>query len=265
MGSKVLFASGMAALIAVTWATPARACSRVAMSGIRGFEVLPADGSRVPRSTSLWIRSDLPVGDGDAVKDASAIRLLDERGRAVALSPTPVRVAGEQAATLFVLRPTRKLEPNASYRIEHDGVVLSRFSTSEEIDEQPPPLPVARVTQVTGERLSASGCGGPSAITVSLENPGDVNFLVRSDEKGATMPGQALAVAGGATELTAVAVPEGSLDLRVITFDLSGNMTMAPERLATVVPLEAGGCSSAPSGLLIGALAVLGWRRRTRR
>lgn len=255
------------ALIVLSWSAPAEACSRVAMSGIRGFQTLPADGSRVPRSTALWIRSDLPMGDAVStatVKDASAVKLLDERGRSVGLSPTSVRVTGEQVATLFVLRPTTLLDANTNYRIEHEGVVVARFSTSEEVDQQPPPLPVARVSQVAGERTSAYGCGGPSAVTVSLDSPGDVNFLVRSDEKGATMPGQALAVTGGATDLTAVAVPEGTVDLRVVTFDLSGNMTMAPEKLVTFVPPEGAGCSAVPTGALAGALALVGLVRRRR-
>jgi hypothetical protein len=255
----------VAPVIALSWAAPAEACSRIALSGIRGFQTLPADGSRVPRSTAVWIRSDLPAGDTTStttVRDASAVKLLDQQGRAVALSPTSVRVSGEQPATLFVLRPTALLEANTTYRIEHDGVVLSRFSTSEEVDQQPPPLPVAKVAQVEGERASAYGCGGPSAVTVSLSSPGDVNFLVSSDERGSTMPGVALAVTGGATDLTAVAVPEGTVDLRVVTFDLSGNMTMAPEKLVTFVPGESAGCMAAPSGLLLGAVALLGLRRR---
>lgn len=261
------FAALSLGLIVLSWSNPASACSRIAMSGIRGFQTLPADGSRVPRTTALWIRSDLPANDTSStatVKDASAVKLLDERGRSVTVSPTTVRVAGEQPATLFVLRPTVVLDANATYRIEHDGVVLARFTTSEEVDQQPPPLPVARISQVSGQRTGAYSCGASSAVTVALESPGDVNFLVSADEKGSTMPGVALAVTGGATDLTAIAVPEGSLDLRVVTFDLSGNMAMAPEKLVTFVPNEIPGCTAAPSGLLLGGLALLASLRRRR-
>ena len=261
------FAALSLGVIVLSWSNPASACSRVAMSGIRGFQTLPADGSRVPRTTALWIRSDLPANDTTStatVKDASTVKLLDERGRSVTVSPTTVRVPGEQPATLFVLRPTVVLDANATYRIEHDGVVLARFTTSEEVDQQPPPLPVARIAQVSGQRTGAYSCGASSAVTVALESPGDVNFLVSADEKGSTMPGVALAVTGGATDLTAIAVPEGSLDLRVVTFDLSGNMAMAPEKLVTFVPNEIPGCTAAPSGLLLGGLALLASLRRRR-
>ncbi|MBE2252931.1 MAG: hypothetical protein IAE78_25585 [Myxococcus sp.] len=253
------------ALVALMPSAPAEACSRVALAAIHGFQTLPAEGSRVPRSTSLWLRSDLPLSErGDTLKDASAVRLLDERGKSVALMSTGVRVTGEQVATLFVLKPMALLEANASYRIELNGAVLSRFSTSEEVDTQPPELPRAKLTEVKGEKDSAYGCGGPSEVTVTLDAPGDVNFLVQATATSTTMPGSALAVASGAA-LTAVSVPEGMVDLRVLAFDLSGNLATSSEKLTTFVPSDAAGCSSTLAGPGLGALALVALRRRRRR
>lgn len=243
----------------------ANACSRLAQSGIRGFEALPAEGSRVPRSTSLWLRSDLTVtSTGETLKDVSAVRLLDERGKPVALNVTGVRVTGEQVATLFVLKPMAVLEPNANYKVELNGAVLTRFSTSDEIDTQPPEFPQARLTEVRGETFGAYSCGAPSSVTVVLDSPGDLNFLVPASTNASTMPGAALAVTTG-RDLTAVAVPEGTVDLRVITFDLSGNMAMSSEKLSTFVPAETAGCSSTLAGPGLGALALVALLRRRRR
>jgi len=243
---------------------PADACSRVAVSGIQGFQTLPAEGSRVPRSTSLWLRSDLPVSDaGETLKDVGAVRLLDERGKSVSLMTSGVRVTGELVATLFVLKPMALLDANANYRIELNGTVLSRFSTSEEVDTQPPALPKARLTEVKGGTFGAYSCGGPSQVTVVLDAHGDVNFLVQASSNSTTMPGTALAVTSGA-DLTAVAVPEGTVDLRVVAFDLSGNIAQSSEKLSTFVPSEAAGCSSTLAGPGLGALALVAMLRRRR-
>ena len=261
----------LGALIAVSLSSaPAEACSRIALSGIQGFQALPLDGSRVPRSTSLWLRSDLPVSDsGETLKDVSAVRLLDERGKSVSLMTSGVRVTGEQVATLFVLKPMSLLDANANYRIELNGTVLSRFSTSDEIDTQPPALPKARLTEVKGETFSASSCGGPSQVTVVLDAPGDVNFLVQASanlqasSNSTTMPGTALAVTNG-SDLKAVAIPEGTVDLRVVAFDLSGNIAQSSEKLSTFVPAEVAGCSSTLAGPGLGALALVAMLRRRR-
>ena len=258
--SSWLVAVVVGVLIAMSWSAPARACSRLAVSTIQGFTTLPIDGARVPRSAAVWVSaggaSALDVAP--AIKDISAVKLLDATGRAVTLQVTSVRVDGEVASTLFVLRPAGLLDANAGYRVEHEGVVLSRFTTTNEVDRVPPPLPVAKVSQVSGERVSAYGCGGPSQVTVTLDQPGDVNFLVRAEDMGTTMPGRALAVTSGATALSAVGVAEGAVDLRVMTFDLSGNMAMAPDRLITFVPSEGVGCAAAPSGAFAAGLTLLG-------
>lgn len=253
------------ALIAASLVSvPAEACSRIAQIGIKGFEVLPADGSRVPRSTSLWLRSDVTVEkSGVMLNDVSAVRLLDERGKPVSLSTSAVRVAGERVSTLFVLRPMAILDANSTYKVELDGAVLTRFTTSQEIDTQPPELPKARVTDVKGETFGATSCGGPSSVTVVLDAPGDVNFLVPATTNASTMPGAALAVTVG-RDITAVAVPEGSVDLRVIAFDLSGNMAMSSEQLTTFVPTDAVGCSSTMAGPGLGVLVVVAMFLRRR-
>ncbi len=241
----------------------AEACSRTSVSGIQGFQMLPVEGSRVPRSTSLWLRSDLPLSGGSTLKDVGAVRLLDERGKSVSLMSSGVRVTGEQLATLFVLKPMALLDANANYRIELNGTVLSRFSTSDEIDTQPPALPRARLAEVKGETFSASSCGGPSQVTVVLDAPGDVNFLVQASSNSTTMPGTALAVTNG-SDLTAVAIPEGTVDLRVVAFDLSGNLAQSSEKLSTVVPSDVAGCSSTLAGPGLGALALVAMLRRRR-
>lgn len=253
------------ALIALSLSsTPAEACSRIALSGIRGFQTLPAEGSRVPRSTSLWLRSDLPVSDaGDTLKDVGAVRLLDERGKSVSLMSSGVRVTGEQLATLFVLKPMALLDANANYRIELNGTVLSHFTTSDEVDTQPPALPKARLTEVRGETFGAYSCGEPSQVKVVLDAPGDVNFLVQASSNSTTMPGTALAITNGA-DLTAVAIPEGAVDLRVVAFDLSGNIAQSTEKLSTFVPSEVAGCSSTLAGPGLGALALVAMLRRRR-
>lgn len=257
----------LAGVIAVSlFSPPAEACSRIAQSGIRGFQILPLEGSRVPRSTSLWVRSDEPIHEAkEAVRDPSSVRLLDERGKAVAMTATSVRVTGEQVATLFVLKPMTLLEANASYKVELNGVVLTRFTTSAEIDTEPPSLPRAKFSEVKGEQSSAGvACGAPSQVTVQLESPADVNFLVLGAASGTTMPGSALAVTNG-PDLTAVAVPEGSHDFRVVAFDLSGNLAMSSEKLSTFVPADGVGCSSTLAAPGLAVLALLGVLRRARR
>jgi hypothetical protein len=252
-------------LIAVSQSAPAEACSRLAETGIKGFDALPVEGSRVPRSTAVWLRSDVTLAKtGTTLKDVSGVRLVDERGKAVGLSSTGVRVTGEQVATLFVLRPMAMLDANTTYKVELDGAVLTRFTTSDEVDTQPPELPKARVTQVRGETFGATTCGAPSSVTVVLEAPGDINFLVPATTNASTMPGSALAVTVG-KDITAVAVPEGAVDLRVVTFDLSGNMAMSSEKLTTFVPFETAGCSSTLAGPGLAALALVALLRRRAR
>lgn len=262
-GWKVIVA---AVLIGVSLkSAPADACSRLAETGIKGFQALPVEGSRVPRSTAVWLRSDVTLAKtGSSLKDVSGVRLVDERGKAVGLSSSGVRVTGEQVATLFVLRPMAVLDPNMGYRVELDGEVLTRFTTSEDIDTQPPELPKARVTEVKAETFGATTCGSASSVTVVLEAPGDINFLVPATTNATTMPGSALAVTVG-SDLTAVAVPEGTVDLRVVTFDLSGNMAMASEKLTTFVPTDVAGCSSTLAGPGLGALALVAMLRRRRK
>lgn len=253
------------ALLGGAVARPAEACSRIAQSAIRGFQVLPAEGSLVPRSTSLWLRSDVAIGDStDGLREAGAVRLLDERGKAVSLVQSAVRVAGERQATLFVFKPAALLEADRSYRVELNGAVLSRFTTSQEVDTVPPLSPMARVSEVRAEQPFGSfSCGAPSSLTVTVEQPGDVTFLVQAaSETALTMPGAALAVTSG-PDLTANAVPEGTLELRVVSFDLSGNMAMSREKLSTFVPADgAPGCSTSAGAPLLGLLALVLARRR---
>lgn len=239
----------------------AEACSRLALTTIRGFDVLPAEGSRVPRSTSLWLRSDMT--DGTAVTELSSLRLVDERGKLVPYTTSQVRVSGERAATLFVVKPANLLDANSSFMLELGGKVLTRFSTSEEVDTHPPALPKARVSNVSAAAVATGfGCGAPSTVSVVLEMPGDVNFLVPDSSSGSSMPGTALAIANG-TDLMAAALPQGQLDLRVVAFDLSGNMAVSSERLSTTVPFDGSvGCTvglGAPT-MLLALLALL--RRR---
>lgn len=245
----------LGALIALSLASaPAHACQ--AMSGIQGFQALPAEGSRVPRSTALWLRSDLAVSaSGEKIKDPGAVRLIDERGKSVGLMSTGVRVSGDEPATLFVLKPTSLLEANTAYRVELNGSVITRFSTSEDIDTQPPVLPKGSVQQ---QQLGNS-CN--PRVTVMVESPGDVNFLVPAANASTTIPSSALAVASQGA-LTAAGVAEGAVDLRVVAFDLSGNMAMSSDKLTTFVPSEAAGCSAAPG---LGALALVAMLLRRRR
>jgi hypothetical protein len=88
-----------------------------------------------------------------------------------------------------------------------------------------------------------------------------VNFLVSSEFSSATMPSTALAVAGFGASLIANSISSGAHDLRVIAFDLSGNMAMGPDRLSASVPSEGVGCSSAGGGPLTLALVFAAWRR----
>jgi hypothetical protein len=238
----------------------AESCSPV-LGGIQGLKTLPAHGSRVPRSTLLWLRSDLSLSDsGEVLRDIGAVRLLDERGKSLSMMTSAVRVTGEQVATLFVLKPMALLDANANYRIELNGTVLSQFSTSEEVDTQPPALPKPRLTDV---RAGASSCGGPSQVKVMLEQQGDVNFLVESNLKSTTMPSTALAVTTG-SDLTALAIGEGPAFLRVVAFDLSGNLALSTETLSVFVPSESAGCSSTLAAPGLSALALLSIFRRRR-
>lgn len=249
----------LGALIAVSLASaPASACEVI--SGIQGFQALPAEGSLVPRSTALWLRSDLPVSaSGEKIKDPGAVRLLDERGKSIGLMSTGVRVSGDEPATLFVLKPTSLLEANAAYRVELNGVVITRFSTSEDIDTQPPVLPKATVQ---AQQLNPTACN--SRVTVTVESPGDVNFLVPAANTSTTIPSAALAVASQSA-LTAAGVAEGTVDLRVVAFDLSGNMAMSSDKLSTFVASEGAGCSSTFAAPGLGALALVAMLRRRRR
>lgn len=244
-------------------AAEAFACSRVAEAPISGFQILPAEGSRVPRSAAVWIRSDQAIG-GEVVKDASSLRLLDERNKVIPLTATSVRVTGEQVATLYVMRPKSLLEGNVNYRVELNGAIITRFLTSDEIDTQPPELPRAKVVEVRGDSASGSGCGAPSQVVVTLEGAGEVNFLVPASVTASAMPASALAVTNGSS-LVAAAVPEGTVDLRVVAFDLSGNIAMSSEKLSTYVVSQGVGCSAVGTGPLAGALALVAMLRRRRR
>jgi len=244
-------------------AASAFACSRIAEAPISGFQVLPSEGSRVPRSTAVWVRSDQAIG-GELVKDGSSLRLIDERGKVVPLTSTSVRVTGEQVATLFVMRPMAILESNVNYRVELNGAVITRFVTSEEIDSQPPELPKAKVAEVKGDMNTSDRCGAPSQVTVTLEGAGDVNFLVPATVTASAMPSSALAVTSGSS-LVAVAVPDGAVELRVVAFDLSGNIAMSSDKLSTYLASPGVGCSAMPMGPLAGALALVAMLRRRRR
>jgi hypothetical protein len=212
----------------------------------------------------VWVRSDLVLSSGEAFKDVSSVKVLDERGKSLALSVTQVRVSGEQPSTLFVLKPMSSLEANASYRVEVAGEVLSRFSTSEDLDTVPPAVPLARLSEVRGETFGATSCGQPSSVSVQLEEAGDVNFLVAASSGGASMPGAALAVSTSST-VVAVSVPEGAVELRVVAFDLSGNLSSSAEKLTPVVPFQTQGCAAAPMGLWVGLVAFVGLLRRRSR
>ncbi len=229
--------------VASLQASRAAACTREAAPSITGFQVLPADGSRVPRSTAIWLRSDQSIG-GELIKDISALLLVDERGKRISLTPTQVRVTGEAVATLFVLRPSVLLDGTTNYRLELNGAVISKFVTSDEIDMKPPELPKAKVADVKADTQTASSCGAPSQVTVQLEAPGEINFLVAGTTQTPSMPASALAITT-TNALTAVAVPTGLVELRVAAFDLSGNMAMSSEKLTTYLPGDAGvGCSA---------------------
>lgn len=198
--------------------------------------------------------------------DLQGLRLFDERGKSVTFTTAQVRVAGEVVETLFVFKPAALLEANTSYRLELEGKTLTRFTTSEEVDLQPPLLPRPRVVDARGETVATNGvaCSAPSTVTVELETPGEVNFLVPASSSGSSMPGTALAVGTG-TELTAVDLPGGSMDLRVVAFDLSGNLAVSSERLNAAVPFASVGCTvglGAPMmSVALGLLALMRRRR----
>jgi hypothetical protein len=224
-------------------------------TSIQGFEVLPAEGSRVPRTTVIWLRSDAPLANGETVKDASAVKLFDERGKGVTLAVTSVRVSGEVPATLFVLKPMITLDANASYRVELNGAVLTRFSTSEEIDVQPPELPKATLDAAPVKTTCTP------RLSVTLESRGDVNFLIPAATTGAAMLSSALAV----STVSALTMPgTDAMAVRVVAFDLSGNMAASADKLQTYVAADAVGCSSTVAGPGLGALALVAMLRRRR-
>lgn len=238
-------------VVAVAQASFAAPCAPVPLSPVTGFQVLPAGGTRVPRSTAIWVRADQLRGG-----DVSTLSLTDERGKRVGLTSTAVRVTGDDVVTLFVLRPAAILEANTTFRVELNGVVLSKFVTSDEVDTKPPELPVAKVTDVRG----GVSCVSSPQVTVQLESPGEINFLIEASNQTPAMPANALAVSSG-TNLVASSV-SGTVDLRVVAFDLSGNMAMGSENLTTSVPGDGGyGCSSAALPP-VAFLALVALRRR---
>ncbi len=116
---------------------------------------------------------------------------------------------------------------------------------------------------INGTITTSDGLSLPGA-TVTVESPGDVNFLVPASSIATTIPAAALAVASESA-LTAAGVGEGTVDLRVVAFDLSGNMAMSSDKLSTFVPSEAAGCSSVLAAPGLGALALVAMLRRRRR
>lgn len=132
------------ALIALVVSTMTAAAAHATSCGNSvGFDLLPEDGAAVPRNSRVWHATR-----GDAT--GYVYRWHDSDGVAVALSVQRIPIA--DGLTLVVLSAEQLLRFPASYEVEvcwkpdvSSGKCPppTRFSTLDEIDEEPPAQPQA--------------------------------------------------------------------------------------------------------------------------
>lgn len=241
---------GVLLLLTLVPVQRARACSRIAVRSVRNLSTLPVEGSAAPRNTKLWqIASASEVGE---------FALVDGRGWAVPLQRSTIAVSGEETMSLEILTPMSLLDPGA-WVFSRNGVVLSHFTVTSEVDQIPPAALQATITSTAGEYFGAYSCGQPSMVTLALG--AEAELAVAAPEGTAWPLSAALGVARGPT-LDIAAPTSGAQRLVVFHLDLAGNATPG-EALTATVPLKASGCSVATPGLplLLMALALLRRRR----
>ena len=243
MGLRGLHSSvGIVSLIAVLvqlWSSPAQACSREALTGISGFQILPADGASAPQNARIWVASSIASSSSD---------LAVEHGQN--LIPTAVKeisLGGEVGATLWVLEPIDILPAGVSLDVTSGGQLLSQFVVSDGQDITAPGQPVITRVNVASGYFGAWSCGEPSAVAVSVERTEDILLLTHARDPGTSLPQLALAV-GTSDEVTAVDIPSGEQRLQLVAVDLAGNISPPKPLPPVTVPPEVSGCHVAPVG-----------------
>jgi MYXO-CTERM domain-containing protein len=248
------------ALAAVFTLAPAvaRACS----CGI-GLELLwPAMGAQdVPTNTRLWVATVAFYGLNQprliAVQDAQEV------GFAISVIDTA-------EGPLEVYKPYSPLAPNTIYELvecyDEDCEVITRFTTGDGPDLEPPPLPVETDRDGGAHRRNDTSCGKSAWASVEFTAEG---LVVMQLDEGTLDPELLLGETSIATLEYAVTVGRGacyigwpdwnhdSATLRYGAFDLAGNFSgwTEPDTLTL------GGCgcrSDASDGPDVPAMALLG-------
>jgi uncharacterized protein (TIGR03382 family) len=254
---KSFATSVVLALCLSVFPSAAEACSRMAQESVQGLEVLPADGTTVPRSTRLWVY----LGNNSVhPPNGGALRVVDGAGAVVPTDEQVITVTGEVDASLVILTPRAPLPGQARYELQAGTTRLSSFTTSDEIDTVAPEVPTVTVGAVEGEYFGLQSCGNSTRVSLTLGMPAEVALLLAAPPTSGEVITRAMA-AGAGSNLTAYNTPAGALTLTVLAFDLSGNRAEATDVLTVTVPEKQSGCSATSAGPAL-VLALLVLRRR---
>ena len=225
--------------------------------------VLPGPGSQAPRNTRVWLGASHRPQD---------YRWMDATGATVAFSVTHLQVGSQ---FLDMLTPQDLLQPAMRYRVDRcpqNGLPCQEatsFTTSDAVDNEPPPLPNARRT---GTILEEDDENGDSRF-VQFAVSGDVLVVADADRAGGDQPLSPTARLADASSTGAMSIGSGpcfksfegaSAVIRFGTFDLAGNFSGFGDPVRVVKP-GLDGCAVHGSQHLgwFGVLAVmLLWRRR---
>lgn len=234
--------------LAAVGASRSEACSRQGASGVP-FRVLPADGTRAPTNTRVWV-----AGSGAVT--------VTVNGKPAVTTGQQVTVSSEVTDVLQVLTPTEPFPPGALVEVSMGTQRLSAFNVTGAADVEAPPQPTARAEKVVAGYFGGYSCGNPSSVDVATDASADLLFLV-GDAATAALPLTSLGVGSG-TEAVAIAPPEGTLRLRLLAVDFACNVSQPSEVLSVEVPRTGQGCAAVPGSSLAAAAAVLLARRRRR-
>lgn len=242
----------------------ARACS----CGI-GLDLLwPAMGTQgVPTNTRLWV-SEI-ASNGRELR----LRVVDDVEELL-YSTSVIRTA---EGSLEVFRPYSPLAPNTRYELvgcyDDDCEVITRFTTGDGPDLDPPPLPVETSRDGGADRRGRTSCGESAWARVEFTAEG---LVVMQLDEGTLDPELLFGETSIATLEDAVTVGRGACyvgwpdwnhdaaTLRYGAFDLAGNFSGWTE--PDTLTLDGCGCrsdtSGAPSLALLAVVAVTLRRRR---
>jgi len=266
---------GLATLVVIAASFEANAFSCIE----RETDVLqPPDGETdVPIDALLWVGGKYTTGTGDP---PLALTLLDENGGIV---ETEQRFIVSTYDWVTVLVPASPLEPHATYELWSAEEPLSVFTTSDQVDLEPPEPPVNTLladgeTQLI-EPLSSD------VRSIEMELPGGGLFVLVDIQRESTLDieriegtvtdieedvSQVFVGQGGCENNWPITDPGEMVQFRFAAFDLSGNFSGWSEPMLAQDEVPAGcGCTQStterPRGAIAGAALLLAAWALTRR